>query len=535
MSETPNHSDSDTAAHRSGDGAGSSSPYDAASGALAVALALATGELVAGLWAGLPSPIALIGGVVVRLSPPALTDFAINAFGTANVLVLQAGIVVVALLIGAAVGRLAARSFRAAVATLFLFGAAPLLAAAATPEFGFTDAFWPAAAAVGGGYGALRVLTPRAREAAAGVADTDGQSEAADGRRAFLIASAGVAALALTGGLGARLLRVGPSAPSDVAGGEATLPVPPDPIPRPPADTSLAVDGISPLVTPNTDFYVIDTALFSPYVDTEDWELRVGGLVERPFSLSYSELLDMATDEAYVMLACVSNEVGGGLAGTARWQGVRLDAILDRAGVRPEGTQVVGRSVDGFTVAFPTQLAMDGRDALVAVGMNGEPLPVDHGFPARLVVPGLYGYVSATKWLTEIELATDDFDAYWIPRGWARRGPIKIASRIDVPRANARIPAGRTAVAGVAWAPLAGIAGVEVRVDGGPWREARLADALNHATWRQWVYEWDPQELGIHTLEVRAIDADGTVQTAEQTPPRPDGATGHHVVTIEVA
>lgn len=506
----------------------------ATAGALAVALALATGELVAALASALPSPIGLIGGVVVRFSPPTLTDFAIGTFGTANVLVLQLGIVVVAIAIGGAVGLLAARSLRPALVVVAVFGVTPLLAAASTPEFGLGAALVPSAAAAAAGCGALALLSGRAREATAASSDEDASRSAAS-RRAFVLASVGVAGLALTGGLGARLLRARPSAPAELADGVATLPPPPDPVAAPSSGATLGVDGVTPLVTPNDEFYVIDTALFSPNVDTAGWELRITGLVERPFSLSYPELVELASDEAYVMLACVSNEVGGRLAGTALWQGVRLDALLERAGVRPEGRQVVGRAVDGFTVGFPTELALDGRDALVAVGMNGEPLPVDHGFPARLVVPGLYGYVSATKWLTEIELATDDFDAYWVPRGWAKEGPIKIASRIDVPSPNATLEAGRMAVAGVAWAPLAGVAAVEVSIDDGRWVEARLADELNGSTWRQWVYEWDAPEPGPHTIAVRAIDAQGTVQPAERRPPRPDGATGHHRVTVQVA
>jgi DMSO/TMAO reductase YedYZ molybdopterin-dependent catalytic subunit len=238
--------------------------------------------------------------------------------------------------------------------------------------------------------------------------------------------------------------------------------------------------------------------------------------------------------EADVTLSCVSNEVGGDLVGNARWQGVPLAALLERAGVRRGADQLVGRSVDGFTAGFPTALAISTPGAMVAVGMNGEPLPTLHGFPARLVVPGLYGYISATKWLTAIELTTrDEVDGYWIGRGWAKDAPIKTQSRIDVPSAGATVPAGPVAVAGVAWAPVRGIEAVEIRIDDGPWAAAHLADALGVACWRQWLYRWDATP-GEHQISVRATDGSGATQTAERTGVVPDGATGHHTILVEV-
>jgi len=300
------------------------------------------------------------------------------------------------------------------------------------------------------------------------------------------------------------------------------------------AAAALDVEGLSPLVTPNRDFYRIDTAILVPQVDPDGWTLKVKGRVDRPFELTYAELLDLPMVEDYVTLACVSNEVGDDLVGNAKWLGVPLDQILDRAGVRESGTQIVGRSVDGFTVGFPTEAAFDGRTALLAVGMNGEPLPVAHGFPARLVVSGLYGYVSATKWLSEIELTGfDDFDAYWIPRGWAKEAPVKTQSRIDVPRNGRAVAAGPVVVAGVAWAPHRGVSTVEVRVDDGPWRRAELSGDTPVDTWRQWRFSWDAKP-GNHSLAVRATDGDGEVQTAESAPPAPDGATGHHSIGVRV-
>ena len=311
-------------------------------------------------------------------------------------------------------------------------------------------------------------------------------------------------------------------------------------IPRPttarpvPARQPFTVPGLSPYVTPNDDFYRIDTALTIPQVDVDSWRLDVTGLVDRPFSIGYDELLALDSVEESVTLQCVSNEVGGNLVGNAVWQGVPLELLLDRAGVQADATQIVGRAVDRWTAGFPTDLAHDGRVAMVAYAMNGEPLPSRHGFPARLVVAGLYGYVSATKWLSEIELTTwDSFDGYWISRGWAKEGPIKTASRIDVPRSSATVRPGRTPIAGVAWAPQRGIAAVEVRIDDGEWERCRLGDVASENTWVQWLYEWDATP-GEHVVMVRAIDADGATQTSEVRAPAPDGATGWHARRFSV-
>jgi DMSO/TMAO reductase YedYZ molybdopterin-dependent catalytic subunit len=239
--------------------------------------------------------------------------------------------------------------------------------------------------------------------------------------------------------------------------------------------------------------------------------------------------------ERYATLACVSNEVGGDLIGNARWLGVPVKDLLDEAGPLDGADQVVSRSVDGFTAGTPTAAFLDGRDAMLAVGMNGEPLPVAHGFPVRLVVPGLYGYVSATKWLAELELTSfADYDAYWVRRGWARQAPVKTQSRIDTPRSRATLRRGRVVVAGVAWAQHRGVSGVEVRVDDGPWRAASLGAVPSIDTWRQWTVEWDAPP-GRHRLEVRATDNAGQVQPAEERPPEPDGATGWHHVDVTVA
>ena len=303
-----------------------------------------------------------------------------------------------------------------------------------------------------------------------------------------------------------------------------------------PSETMLDVRGISPIVTPNRDFYRIDTAFSIPRVDVEGWELKITGLVDSPYSLTYRELLDLATEENYVTLCCVSNEVGGRLIGNAKWQGIPLADVLNRAGIKDEATQIVGRSVDGFSAGFPREVAFDGRPVLVAVGMNGEPLPFKHGFPARLVVSGLYGYVSATKWLQEIELTTwEGFDGYWIPRGWSKEGPIKTQSRIDVPKAFSFDTApGLQPIAGVAWAQNRGISKVEVQIDGqGEWKEAKLSSPISKHTWVQWVSEFEATP-GSHFVRVRATDSEGDLQAKGPKNPAPNGAEGWHQVNFRV-
>jgi len=296
--------------------------------------------------------------------------------------------------------------------------------------------------------------------------------------------------------------------------------------------------GLSPYVTPNSDFYKIDTSLFTPRVDIDTWTLKVTGLVDNELELSFQELAAMERVEKMVTLSCVSNPVGGPLVGNAVWTGVPLTDVLGLAGVRPEATQIASRSVDGWSCGFPTELASDGRDAIIALTMNGEPLPPNHGFPARMVVAGLYGYVSATKWLSEIELTTwEGFNGYWMPRGWSKIGPVKTQSRIDVPAAGQVFAAGDPVViAGVAWAPDTGIDQVEVRIDGGDWKPTDLGDELTDSAWRQWRTEWNGSDLaaGVHAIQVRATDRTGEPQTGDLKDVIPDGATGWHTVAFEV-
>jgi DMSO/TMAO reductase YedYZ molybdopterin-dependent catalytic subunit len=491
----------------------------AVAGAVAAAVALGISELLAGLLPSTPSLVLAVGDRVVDLVPPALRERAIALFGTADKPALLVGIVVLSLAFGALLGRVAARRFAAGAAGFGAFAVLGLLATLGDPQY--SAVLGAVSAAVSGAAGIVALA--RLLQAAA-VASVSG-----DARRRF-VRHAGVTlgAAFFAAVAGRRLMR---GRASESARSAVVLPGADRPLAPPPP--SLPVARISPLVTPNRDFYRIDTALSVPQVDLATWRLDIDGMVDAPGSLTYDDLLGMELVEADVTLCCVSNEVGGSLIGNARWLGVPLATLLERAGVQPGADQVVGHSVDGWTGGFPTAIATDGRAALVAVGMNGEPLPVPHGFPARLVVPGLYGYVSATKWLARIQLTTwEGFDGYWVPRGWSKEGPIKTSSRIDVPTPG-RIPAGRTAVAGVAWAQHRGIAGVEVQVDDGPWQPAGLSDELHVDTWRQWVLDWDAPP-GRHTLRVRATDATGEVQTADRAPVAPNGATGHHTITVTV-
>ncbi|MBF8188293.1 molybdopterin-dependent oxidoreductase [Nonomuraea sp. K274] len=321
----------------------------------------------------------------------------------------------------------------------------------------------------------------------------------------------------------------------DAARAELALPRPATPARPIPAGANLGLKGLAPFITPNRDFYEVHTALVLPQVDPNEWRLRIHGLVDRPVEFSYADLLKMPLTEADVTLTCVSNEVGGDLVGNARWLGVRMADVLRRAGLRSDADMLLSTSADGFTCGTPADVVMDGRDALFAVAMNGEVLPVSHGFPVRQVVPGLYGYVSATKWLVDIKVTRFDQDeAYWTPRGWSAMGPIKTQSRIDIPATGDSLKVGRTTIAGVAWAQHTGVDAVEVRVDRGQWREARLAETPGADTWRQWSIDWDAT-AGQHTIEVRATDAAGRTQTEEMAPPAPDGATGWHTITVQVA
>ena len=505
----------------------------AGAGLLAAGAALAAGELASGLVTSVPSLVLAVADVVVDLTPGGVVRWSIDTLGSRQKTLLVAGIVVLALAFGAALGVVARRRFWVGAAGFIAFGVLGGWAAARVPGAGAVAAWVAAALATGVGLAVLRALLVLAGSSASDrVAPDRRREDLVRGRRRFLLAAGATALVALAGAAAGRFLRLANNV--EVARDRLAARLRSRTAPPTPADVDVldSVDGITPIVTANADFYRIDTAILVPQVDPTGWTLRVTGLVDRPFELTLDELLAMDLVDEYVTLSCVSNEVGGDLVGNTWWTGVRLADLLDRAGVQNGAGQVVGRSVDGWTGGFPYEIATDGRPAMVAVAMGGEPLPVEHGFPARLVVPGLYGYVSATKWLAEIELTTwEDFDGYWIPRGWAKEGPIKTQSRIDVPRSGATVPTGVTAIAGVAWAPLLTISAVEVRVDEDPWRPARLSGQLSDSSWVQWVIEAELAP-GSHRLQVRATDGTGETQTPESARPAPSGATGWHTVQV---
>jgi len=505
----------------------------AAAGLLTTAVALGVAELVAGLRKGTESPIVAVGGEVIDAVPPPVKDFAIATFGTNDKVALVVGIVVLLAAFGVFLGIVAARRLVVGLTGVALFGVVGAAAALSRPGSSSFDALPSIVGALVGMValaGFVAALTGRsfARTASTPTERTTGVLD----RRRFLTTGVAVAALAAGAGSVGRFLTRGFSA----AGSRdaVVLPRPVQALPATPAGVDLDVEGLSPFVTPNIAFYRIDTALVVPQIPAEDWSLRIHGMVDNEIELTYADLLSRPMIESDITMTCVSNEIGGKLVGNARWLGVPLADLLGEAGVQEGATQIVGRSSDGWNSGFPTENALDGRDAIVAVGMNGAPLPIEHGFPARIVIPGLYGYVSATKWVTELELTRlEDFDGYWVKRTWAKEGPIKTQSRIDTPKGLAKVPPGRTAVAGVAWAQLRGIEKVEVRIDDAEWVSARLADQLSVTTWRQWVLEWDATP-GRHTIAVRATDSEGELQAEERTEPIPSGATGWHNIVVLV-
>ncbi|QDY75635.1 molybdopterin-dependent oxidoreductase [Streptomyces qinzhouensis] len=512
----------------------------ALSGVLAGFAALAVAELVSAAVRPQAGPVIAVGGAAIDRTPAGLKDWAIRNFGTYDKLVLQLGILAVLLLFALALGILAVRFRRAGALGVLLFGAVGTAAALGRPDTaGLSDAL-PSVTGAAAGAALLYGLAGRLAPRGARPAEVDPLGEPGWDRRGFVVAASAAAAASATAGVLGRTLTAANSRDAVAARGRIVLPVPASAAPAAPRGAQVRLPGVSSFITPNGDFYRVDTALVVPKVNATAWRLRIHGKgVRRPVSLSYDDLLRRRLIERHITLTCVSNEVGGPYVGTARWIGVPLGELLAECGVRPpsEGgpaDQLVARSVDGMTIGSPVEDVMDGRDALLALGMNGEPLPFDHGFPVRMVVPGLYGYVSACKWIRDIEL-TDfaTYDPYWVKRGWARRAPVKTQSRIDTPKPFARPRAGTVMVAGVAWAQHRGIDTVEVRVDDGPWQAARLAAEDTRDTWRQWSFPWQAVKGG-HTLTVRATDRTGEVQPQRRTRTVPDGAAGRHSVVVTV-
>ena len=502
----------------------------AVAGAVSALAAIGLSELASGVLSA-QSLVAAIGGFVIDHQPAGAKDFVVGLFGTNDKVALEVLIVVTSLAIGAVLGTVARRWSMVGSGGFALFAALGFLAALSdrtTPAA--TEAGVAAIAAFSGIYSLSWLLGPPSlppREGARTASMPDWS------RRGFLLKSGALAVGSIVAGFaGRRLVDLARATPTT---GGVTVP-PPSAVAQLPAGASLDIAGVTSIVMPNPNFYRIDTAIIIPNVDPATWSLRIHGLVDRETTLTYSELVELPLFEQYVTIACVSNEVGGNLVGNAKWTGVRLRDVLEMAGVQASGTQLVGRSVDGWTAGMPTAWVMDpAREPMIAVKMNDELLPRVHGFPARLIIPGLYGYVSATKWLSELELTTwEAFDGYWIPLGWSKNGPILTQSRIDVPGNGQSVPAGPVTIGGVAWAPDRGIAKVEVAIDG-EWRECRLSQPISNATWVQWTYSWDATGAsGEHTIEVRATDGKGEVQTPQLSTPAPDGARGHHTIRVRV-
>jgi DMSO/TMAO reductase YedYZ molybdopterin-dependent catalytic subunit len=556
-------------------------------GLLTAAVAIGVGQLVAGITGPDGSPVVAVGGLSIDFTPPAVKDFAITAFGSHDKLVLVSGILVVLAIFAAVIGAVAVRRLSYGMIGLAIFGAVGLLAATTRPDSTVADVLPTLAGTFVGGvalYFLVRAAGPGAASQAPAVAGRPGSGRAGSGaadtgaagpsgspdgprasghragsggsppsrrppqapgprpgppgrrpqpeRRTFLRTGVAVAGTAAVAGLGGRFLAERSSVAQDRA--ELRVPVPARPGPVLPPGTHFDIPGLSPFITPNSSFYRVDTAIVLPQVPSTTWSLRIHGMVEKEMEISFKELIHRPLIEDYITLCCVSNPVGGPYIGNARWLGASVASLLRQAGVRAGADQLLCTSADGFTSGTPIQTVMDGRDAMLAIAMNGTALPVEHGFPVRMVVPGLYGYVSACKWITDIEVTTFAANhAYWTVRGWDQQAPIKTESRIDVPNGLTTLRPGKIAVAGVAWAQHKGVAAVEARVDGGPWQEARLAAVPDIDTWRQWVWEWEATP-GNHLLQARATDKTGYTQTALQAQPAPNGASGYPGVSVVI-
>ena len=511
-------------------------------GVLATVAGLAVSELAAGLTGTRVTPTLAVGQLVIEYTPGSVAERAISAVGQWDKPLLVAGVLVVTLVIGAFLGSQAER--RSAVATggfavLALIGAVAVLS---RPD-GRALSVVAAVAGAGTAALALRLLQKQRRSSEPPVAVATGAGRPAVDRRTVLrnvvVVLAGSAVVAGAG-------RWIGHARTAVEQTRAGLRLPVRQIATPDG-TDPTVKGITPWKTPTADFYRIDTALSPPLIKPEDWSLRIHGMVEQELTLTYQDLVDRGLVDAWVTLCCVSNPVGGDLIGNTSFSGVPTKQILAEVGVLPEADALLSTSEDGWTCGTPLEALTDGRNSLLAVAMDGEPLTVDHGFPVRQVVPGLYGYVSATKWVVDWEVTRfGAFSAYWTRRGWSDKGPVKTHSRIDTPGGD--VDAGPVKVAGVAWAQHRGIEAVEVRVDGGAWQPATLStvdggsvstngdadpESTRIDTWVQWVWDWEATG-GDHTLEVRATDSTGEPQTSEVADVLPDGATGYHSVRLSV-
>ena len=500
----------------------------ALAGLLSTAVAVGVGELAAAFVRPAAAPVIAVGNRLIVLTPESVKRWAIRTFATDDKQTLVTGIYLALALLGVAVGLVALKRLVYGLVGIALLAVVGVYCARTAPGHHSSDIVPAILAVIAGGLTLtwlIRAIGP------ASAPREPGRFVLAD-RRRFLqgsVTAAGVAAL--SGVIG----RAEQHRHFDVASARSklALPAPAEPAPPLPAGTDLGKSG-TPWQTPNSQFYRIDTALAVPQIAPKNWSLRIHGMVDREITLTYDQLLARPLIERWVTLCCVSNYVGGDLIGNARFLGARLADVLREAGVHDGADQLLMTSHDGMTIGAPTAVVMDGRDAMIAVGMNGQPLPVAHGFPARIVVPGLYGYVSACKWVVDIQATTfASQQAYWVVGGWAQQTDIKLESRIDTPRNGATVAVGTPiAIAGVAWDQHVGVSAVQIQVDNGPWQQASIAAVPSTDTWRQWVLPWTPPRTGSYVVKVRAVDAKGNPQTEQTADVFPSGATGLHKITV---
>lgn len=502
-------------------------------GIISAGVLFAVAEVLAVFFGPASNPLTSVGATFIDFTPGWMKNFAIATFGTNDKLVLLISMGVAAVILSIIIGLVARKKLLAGAALVVAFAVVMALCIITRAGASVSDLF-PLLVGTAAGLWVLRFLTQMASRAATPAQASESSIASGPNRRAFLVSSAAVAGAAVVLGIGGTLLTKTRDRVTKIR--EALkLPAARTKVQALPDGVQAPIDGLVPFITPNEDFYRIDTALVPPDVDPADWKLRVHGMVENEFTMDFNELLAAELTESYTTLTCVSNVVGGNLVGNAKWLGFPLREVLARAKPTAGADMVLSTSIDGFSASTPLPVLQDGRDAILAVGMNDQPLPVEHGFPVRMVVPGLYGFVSATKWVVDLEVTTFAQNAgYWTSRGWSSHGPIKTSSRVEVPRALARVAAGTVAVGGSAWAQTRGISKVEVQVDGGDWQVAELATEASVDTWRQWSFAWEGATAGSHTVRVRAYDGDGELQIEEQAPPEPDGSTGWHSITFTV-
>lgn len=491
----------------------------AIAGLAAAGLGLTAGQVLGTLLDATSAPLVAVGSALIDVAPTPVKEWAVSTVGTADKPLLLVAVVIAVAGLGGLAGIVSIRRPLFGDIVFAALGLGGTLAALTRPSATLLDAIPSVLAAIVAATvlrWQLRRTQPRG--------STDELRGGID-RRLLLTGGAGVLGVLLTANLPAVRGAAPVSAP-------ITIPRPSSPASAFPTGLEQTVAGLSPLRTPISDFYRVDTALLVPGLETEQWHLDVNGMVDNPFTISWDELLAMPMIERDITLTCVSNEIGGPYCGSTRWIGVRVADLLARAQPSPGAEQVLSTSTDGFTASTPLPVLLDGRDAMIAIAMDGRPLTPEHGFPARLLTPGLYGYVGATKWLTRLTVTTFAAEqAYWTVRGWAQQAPVKTATRIDTPHGS--LAAGPTAIAGVAWATHRGISRVQVQVDNGAWQDATLGPEVGLDYWRQWYLPWTATS-GRHSIAARAWDGSGVPQPATVQGVLPDGATGYHIVQVQV-